>query len=1420
MPPERVRSVRQRLAVAFPGAARLLASPAAKRFGRAALWAFWIVYFGFVALVLVLRYSILPNIETHRPAIERLISQALGQTVNIGRIEASWDGINPDLDLFDVRVLDAEGRPALAFSRVEAILSWLSVPSGALKLRLLRIDRPTLNLRRDADGQFFIAGIPLAGDDEANGSAFADWVFAQRRIRIRDATLVWEDALRQAPALRLEALNFGLDNFGWRRRFGLTAQPPAELASLIDIRGDFSGNDIDRLDDWTGNAFAQIDYVDLAAWRQWVDYPLTLLRGRGALRLWAGVERGGLRDMTADLLLREAAMQLHADLPALALAEASGRVAWRQAENGFVVSGSRLTLSASGAGEGMGADAAGAAKAGVAGAAKVDNAGAAKADAAENGVVEKGAAEQDVAKAGVAGVVRIEPMDFRLAWNTDAQGRNVSGSVTTNRADLGAMSRLTAYLPLAADIRRFLDTYRPRGQLSDLDGRWQGNAAAGEVQAYELKGRFSQLALKAKDDLPGFSGLSGALEINEKGGSVTLNSGDGARASVDLPGVFPVSRTELDTLNARVRWRFDKDGMHVELPQLAFANAEAAGHAAGVYRKHGDGPGIIDLTATLTRADARAVWRYIPHAVGDATRRWLRDSLISGQADEASLTLKGDLADFPFVDPNKGQFLVTVKAENVTLDYADGWPRIENIDGNLRFEGAGMRVEAQRGTILGAKLSATRVEIPDFDLETPIIEIKGRADGATAEFLRFIDQSPVAERIDRFTEGMRASGNGHLDIALTIPLDEKQLDAAKIQGEYRFQDNTVFVDAALPPLRQVNGGVRFSGSDLSLPEIRANLFGGPLSIKGGLQKDGSVLIALNGTANVESLRRPSKPAGGQDKPQDELSARLLARLSGSVAYRGEVRIQKNDAALTIDSSLAGLGSTLPEPFNKTPDESLPLRFEKRLLTGAAGGAARDQLTVSLGQRLSFQAIRRKQGGQFVIERAALGIGRAQALPGKGFVVGVSAPRLDLDVWRALFQADAAAVGQDGKQDAAAASLAPDALSLSTPELRAFGRVLHDVSLNAESDAGHWRLHLDARQASGDVRWDGRGRGTLTARLKRLIVDPAAGEETVTAEEQEAMKELPALDVVVEDFHFGKRRFGQLELQAVNAGEAWDLGKIQMNSPHGALTGKGRWQMLPEPGRTHLDFTLDSDDVGKLLDQLGYAGMINRGTAKLSGQLAWPGPPTSFELAALDGKLTLEAGRGQFLKVKPGAGRLLGLISLQSLPRRISLDFRDVFSEGFAFDRIASDLGLRGGVMRTDRLQIDGPAARVLMRGETDLKRETQRLFVTVQPELSATAALGVALVNPVAGAATLLASKILKDPLNQIFGFDYLVTGSWDDPKVEKLGRRTDDAAANDPAHEVHETASPAAGGTPNDAAATPAHPETGREGANDAENE
>src|SRR5690606_4456365 len=139
-----------------------------------------------------------------------------------------------------------------------------------------------------------------------------------------------------------------------------------------------------------------------------------------------------------------------------------------------------------------------------------------------------------------------------------------------------------------------------------------------------------------------------------------------------------------------------------------------------------------------------------------------------------------------------------------------------------------------------------------------------------------------------------------------------------------------------------------------------------------------------------------------------------------------------------------------------------------------------------------------------------------------------------------------------------------------------------------------------------------------------------------------------------------------------------------------------------------------------------------GRGRLDGEVAWRGSPLAPDYHTLSGQMHLDMASGQFLQAEPGLAKLLGVLSLQALPRRLTLDFRDVFSQGFSFDFVRGDVQIAQGIARTNNLQMKGVNAAVLMEGEADLLRETQNLHVVVVPEINAwTASLVATAINPV-----------------------------------------------------------------------------------------
>ena len=292
---------------------------------------------------------------------------------------------------------------------------------------------------------------------------------------------------------------------------------------------------------------------------------------------------------------------------------------------------------------------------------------------------------------------------------------------------------------------------------------------------------------------------------------------------------------------------------------------------------------------------------------------------------------------------------------------------------------------------------------------------------------------------------------------------------------------------------------------------------------------------------------------------------------------------------------------------------------------------------------------------------------------------------------------------------------------------------------------------------------------VRARLKHLI-HPERAPGSVSNDQ--IASELPALAITADSYTFNGNELGRLELRAVNDAKAWRLDKLELTSPEGTLSASGLWDPSEQgAGHTRLEVKADVKDVGKYLERFGHPETVAKGTATLGGTVEWAGPVYRIDYGTLTGSLDFKAEKGQFVKVKPGVGRLLGVLSLHSLPRRMSLDFRDVFSEGFAFDSINGSAKIAQGVATTDNLAMVGPAASVAIAGKADLAKETQDLTVRVVPVLgdSVAIAAGVALLNPLIGAGALIAQRLFKDPLGQMFAFEYQVTGSWEDPKVLRV---------------------------------------------------
>ena len=1288
-----------------------------KRLAQAIEFLAWAVFFAFAALVLALRFWLLPDIERHRERIVAAVSKTVGLPVKIGSIEAGWLGLNPQVSLGDVRILDAQGREALALRSVENVISWKSVFTGDLRLHSLTIDGPRVAVRRDAEGNVHVAGLMIGG--KAGDRGFSDWILAQDEIAVRNAEVEWLDDKRGAPPLALSALNLRLRNAGREHSIGLSARPPAELGSTLELRAELLGHTITEPEAWNGRIYLELGYTDLAGWRAWVDYPLDVRKGQGALRLWATLQNGEPSQATADVALAGVAARLRKDLPLVELATLSGRIQGALKDGGYEIAGRKLAL-----------------------------------------VSERGPG--------------IEPTDFQLNWKP--QGKDPErGSLTARQLDLQPLAALAEQLPLPAELRKRVTEVDPRGRVTEARLEWTGSLA--DPATLGGKGKFSDLAVRAHGQLPGFSGLSGSIDATESKGSVQFAS---RKAELDLPCVLDQPRVPLDMLEGQVDW--DRPvlvgnaaggsagaakGLNVRIGALAFANEHIEGKASGSYAWMGAGPGTIDLEAAFKRGEGAHVRRYLPlpDVMGKEVHDYLATAIIAGKGSDGQLRLKGDLKDFPFVDPAKGQFRMTARVEQGVLEYVTGWPRIRDIDAELLFERDRMEIVSRSANVLGARLSNVRVAIPNLKVARVVLQVSGQADGPNAEFLKFVESSPVQRMAGGFTDGIHTDGRGKLRLKLELPL--QALEETKVAGEYDLAANSLSVHPSLPPLERVAGQLSFTDSSLTLHDLRGRFLGGPVVVSGGSRPGGGVEILAKGDVAVAAT-------------QPVFDHPWRRYLAGAAPYTATVHVRDGRTRLSFESTLRGVTSTLPPPFFKSAAEAMPLRVE----VIPAEGGARDRVSIAVARIAAVELLRRRQGETMTVQRAGISLSpapdEAVRVPERaGALVYGSLAELDLDRWMALSppaeeQKPAEPAGPEARR-AEAEVLANSSFELKIGSLDVLGKRMREVQIRAGADGAGWSATVQSQEMAGDVSFRGEKGGQLIARMSHFrIPDEYPGARPAEAYRQ---KDLPSVDLVAERFTYKDKQLGRVEIFAQRAGPDWRIDRFSVVNPEASMAGKGLWKpgevrgdARAAPSLTSLDVNIESSDAGKFLERIGYPGLVRGAKAKVQAGISWAGDPMSLDYPSLTGVVQLQSEDGQFLEIEPGFGKLVSLMSLQALPKRLTLDFRDVFSKGFQFDRIASAANIERGVMTIKDFKMQGSAAEVEMAGEVDLAKETQNLQVRVVPSLGDTASTVIGLINPLLLFPAAIAQRILKDPLGHIFSFNYTITGSWSDPKVAKRG--------------------------------------------------
>ena len=1286
---------------------------------------------------------IVPRIGDFRPALERLATRAVGVPVQIGALQAESTGWVPSFELRQIQLLDAEGRPALSLPRVVVAISIRSVLN--LGLDQLVLDRPELDVRHTADGQWRVAGLDL-GAPGSGHSAAADWLFGQHEVVVRGGTLHWTSERahqssggqdpKDAPTLTLTDVDLVLRNPLHQHVLRLDATPPAEWGERFVLMGQFQRSLLSthpgHLQDWNGQAYAWFPQVDVSHLRQHVRLGADLQSGQGRLRLWTDIANGEWAGGTADMDLRDVRLRLSPDLEPLGFSQISGRVSGQQSATAWSLATKQVAF---------------------------------------------------VSDQGLRWPGGNVSAQYRLARG----GQPPKGEVQGDQLDLQALRDVALRLPLPQRWHEELTRSTVTGQVRKLQLQWEGSPE--DPRQYQGQIAVDALHLQRTPDAgkrpAGIRAANLSAQFNQQGGQVNIAMPEGG--GLVWPGILEQDSLDLQQLQAELHWQLREQSLDQLQWKVQLANPDLQGQTQGQWQPtKGSTWGQLDLQAQLAQAEANAIHRYLPLSLPAEVRRYVQESVRGGTVSQLSIRVKGDLDKVPMRLAKDGEFRFAAHLHDVDMAYvpthllpagSKPWPTLQGLQGELVFERQGMRLTGASARFGEGRQALTvqglRADIPDLTQDARL-EVQAELKGPAAQLLRTVQLSPLDSMLSGALSQASATGALQGRLKLQIPLLHSQ--DTQLQGSLTLAGNDVQMDPQLPPLERVQGTLQFTERSLQLQGVQARLLGGGTRLEGGLRSnppagEPALLIRAQGQVSAEGLRNARTLA-----PLDTLARQF----KGQSSYSASLGWRQGQPELQLRSTLEGLELLLPAPLSKRASASWPFTLSTRVLPAGQ----RDVLQLQLGQVLWAQYERDTSGPQARVLRGHVALGNGSGpgtLPEQGVSALVRLEELPLDAW------DKALPGLAEAGEGASSAYLPNRLALQAGSLTTDGRTLHEVVAGLTREGAVWRANLDARELSGHAVFTPATRAQsarLFARLARLDLPPSAVSE-VEALLETPPSSMPALDIQIDDLTLRGKRLGRVEIEAVNAesrsprvpvsasAREWQLQKFNITVPEASLRAHGRWAAAQDarPRRTEMNFQLEVQDAGALLTRLGTPGALRAGAGKLEGQIAWSGSPLSLHYPSLQGQFQVRMGRGQFLKADPGVAKLLGVLSLQGLPRRLLLDFRDVFFEGFVFDKVQGDVQIQQGIASTQNLQIEGVNAVVKMDGSADIARETQQLRVLILPQLDAGGASVVAglAINPVVGLTAYLAQWLIKSPLSKAAIQEFTIDGSWSEPRVTRV---------------------------------------------------
>jgi uncharacterized protein (TIGR02099 family) len=871
-----------------------------------------------------------------------------------------------------------------------------------------------------------------------------------------------------------------------------------------------------------------------------------------------------------------------------------------------------------------------------------------------------------------------------------------------------------------------------------------------------VKASITDLSWQQTEFVPGMAGL--ATEFNWYNGNGRLNlKGKSGQLSIDklLPDNIDYQRFYAD-----LYIQTSEKNVNILAENTLFKSELISLRPSFFYRSKDK---YLSISSSIEAIDvAQLPLIYPSKLMGLKTRDYLINSLQQGQIKSAQLLWHGSVSSFPF-EQNQGIFQAQVEVIDGSLKFAEKWPALTNLDVNLLFENKSLTMTSQKGRLMDIELTDLTAKIPKLAAKSVLtIDVDAQANGQQVTDLML--QSSLANSLGKTLQQVKVSGPLKTQLKLTIPLTGEDLVA---KGKVLLVENQVELPSLNILLEQTNGTVSFINNKITASDLTALLLQQPIQLAlTGEQQDNGYQADINIEGNWQLTPL-----------LESFSSGLTKYLSGSSIWTADIALtlptQGYQYTAQIFSELTKLSSNIPAPFAKKPERKLPL------LITSEGNQQASSIKITLGQDVEFKANLPHKDMQF--SRAHLAIGQSDMMGmGLGFSVSANMSELDISPWYEFINTLIKDIPDNDKTLLGA----PKRIFINAGTALIASQRLNGLEIVAKNTSDSWLFDINAKETRMEVAlykdWLSKGvdiNADFIELTKWQNIQSNNDEITTSAPFDFAanIDTLPPVSFNCTRCRFLDNDLGKVDFSLSRSATGMKIDQVRLNNARGLFYGSGDWFLTNGQSSTRFKGEFSSSDFGAFLKDLKIDSGIKDSKASSTFDLSWKRAPYEFNFETLNGQIDWRLTDGYLTEVSDQGSRIFSLLSLDSLVRKLQLDFRDIFAKGFFYDKINGSFQLDNGIAYTQDTLVDGGAGEITMQGYTDLNAQQLNYQIEFAPNVTSSLPIIVAwMVNPATALAALALDQMLTSA-KVISNIKFSLTGSLDKPLLTELGRDSKD---------------------------------------------